>query len=40
MVDRGYMTPGFQIKDGFSIEDFETICDQFDYRAGVVGVSA
>jgi hypothetical protein len=36
MKDKGYMNDSYEIVEGFGITEFESICDQFNTRAGYV----
>lgn len=36
MQSRGYMTSGFKVTDTLSIEDYDSICTQFDSRLGTI----
>lgn len=36
MKNKGFMTSGYKIIDGFSSDDFDQICDQFNLRASAV----
>lgn len=36
MKNKGYMNTSFEIINGFSVEEFDSICDQFNLRAGAV----
>jgi hypothetical protein len=36
MKNKGYMNTSFEVIDGFSIDEFDAICDQFNLRAGAV----
>lgn len=36
MKNKGYMNSSFEIIDGFTVDEFDSICDQFNLRAGAV----
>jgi hypothetical protein len=34
MRNKGYMNSAYQVSSNISVEDYDSICDQFNLRAG------